>query len=520
MPPAKPAKKTAGASKRRATRQKRSQVSVPRVVGIGVSERSLDDLHQLLQTIPSQSGLAFVLIPHPDPAYHLSPELIAEWTRMPVTEARQDEPLLPNHVYSVPPNKFPAIKNGMLQLNEFKPRPGLQLPIDYFVDSPEKDSNANAIGIVMSETGADDTDLINLLSSVDLAMLCLDRQLRIKWITPGMQLLFGLRPSDVDRPVSEFPEALSGEGLVSDAQRVMEEQLVITKEVKLPDGHWYLRRLLPYRNAQGNVTGIAISIIDIHETKQYTESLLENQKNMASSLEQRVQERTRQLRELSVQLTLAEERERRTLARDLHDDLGQLLAVAKIKVSALEKMEKQEDFRERIHEINSILEQAHDSVHSLTFQLNPPILDELGLVAALEWLGDEMQRHYGLQVTFSDDGKPKDLDTPVKTILFRAVRELLINVAKHADVSSASVTSKRLNGQISIQVEDQGIGFEHQVHHQSVNLTNGGFGLLSVRERLSYIGGEMRVKSIPGDGTQVTLLAPLSGQTKDVRSPR
>ena len=149
-------------------------------------------------------------------------------------------------------------------------------------------------------------------------------------------------------------------------------------------------------------------------------------------------------------------------------------------------------------------------MHSLTFQLSPPILDELGLIAALQWLGEEMQRHYGLEVKTTDDDKPKPLTGPVKTILFRAVRELLINVAKHADVSRAIVTTTCTNGDIMIQVEDEGIGFVHNQKYKPAKICDGGFGLLSIRERLSYIGGEMRVESIPGDGTLVTLLAPLA----------
>jgi len=360
-------------------------------------------------------------------------------------------------------------------------------------------------------------DLKNLLSSSDIATLCLDRKLRIKWFTPGIQPLFNLLPGDVGRPIGDFSEAWCGDGLASDAKVVLQKQHAVTKEVTLPNRHWYLRRLLPYRDELNAVSGITATFTDITESKQQAEDMLASQKTTAESLEHRVAERTQQLRELSMQLTLAEERERRALAQDLHDDLGQLLAVAKIKVTALEKIEKVTELKQRIHEINAILEQAHASVHSLTFQLSPPILEELGLIPALEWLGEEMLHHYGLQVKTMDDGKPKFLDTSVRTILFRAVRELLINVAKHADVARAIVATSRVDNKIMIEVEDEGIGFEHQSHQphkKPANVGSGGFGLFSVRERLIYIGGEMRVESIPGDGTRVTLLAPLSKKTR------
>lgn len=357
-------------------------------------------------------------------------------------------------------------------------------------------------------------DLKNLLSSSDIASLCLDRQLHIKWFTPGIQPLFKLIPTDIGRSISDFAEVLSGDGFISDVKAVLKKHDRVSKELQLPNGSWYLRRVLPYRNEHDAITGTTITFADISEIKHNTEALLASQQLTAQTLEQRVQERTEQLRALSVEITLAEDRERRALARDLHDDLGQVLTVAKIKIAALEKLEKVADLKQRVAEINGILDKAHTAVRSLTFQLSPPILHELGLIAALEWLGEEMHRLYGLAVTINDDGKPKPMTMPVSTILFRAVRELLINVAKHAEVVDARVLTKRLGNQILIQVEDAGIGFHPHHKPKSAKDIAAGFGLLSVRERLSYIGGEMRTESVPGDGTIITLLAPLTVETR------
>lgn len=522
MTPSKPAKKAAAsARKRKVTKtQRRTPLgsATPCVVGIGASAGGLDALHHFLQAMPSDSGLAFVVIPHLDPTRQsMASEVIGKWTRMPVSEARHNERIVANHIYTIPPNKCLAIKDGNLRLSVPKQRYGQRQAFDYFIDSFDTQQKDRVVGIVLSNTDSDSVDLKNILSSSDIATLCLDRQLRIKWFTPGMQLLFNLLPGDTGRAISDFSEALCGGGLIDDAKTVLKNRQPVTKEVQLANHHWYLRRLLPYRDEHNEVSGITATFTDITESKQQTEAILASQKTMAESLEQRVLERTQQLRELSMQLTLAEERERRALAQDLHDDLGQLLAVTKIKVTALEKVERVTELKQRIHEINTLLEQAHASVHSLTFQLSPPILEELGLIAALEWLGEEMLLQYDLEVKIMDDSKPKFLDTPVRTILFRAVRELLINVAKHADVARAIVTTRRVDSKIMIEVEDEGIGFEHQIHQprkKPANGSSGGFGLLSVRERLIYIGGEMRVESIPGDGTRVTLLAPLSKKTR------
>lgn len=355
----------------------------------------------------------------------------------------------------------------------------------------------------VQELESTNSDLKNLLASSDIATLCLDRQLHIKWLTPGMQNIFKLLASDIGRPISAFSEALSGDGLVSDAKAVLKKLAPVEREVKLHSGRWYLRRTLPYRTADDHIGGVTITFADITESKRNAENL-----------EQRVLERTAQLRALTVELSLAEERERRALAQDLHDDLGQVLAAAKIKLSSLSKLEHVAELKKRLADIAQLLDHAHASIRSLTFQLSPPVLFELGLVPALEWLADEMRRLYDLQVQVLDDGAKKPLDTSVSTILFRAVRELLINVAKHAKVGGAKLTIQRQGKQIVLQVMDEGIGLNQAGRakpiRKSLESTPRGFGLLSVKERLDYIGGEMRIESVPGDGTLVTLIAPLA----------
>lgn len=349
------------------------------------------------------------------------------------------------------------------------------------------------------------SDMSNLLASSDIATLCLDRKLRIKWLTPGMQNVFNLIASDIGRPISDFSEALSGDGLIADAKSVLRKLAPLDREIRLGNGHWYIRRILPYRTEDDHIAGVTITFSDITESKRNSETL-----------EKRVLERTAQLRALTVEVSLAEERERRALAQDLHDDLGQILAAAKIKLSTLSKLEHVADLKRRCEEVGLLLDRAHTSVRSLTFQLSPPVLFELGLIPAIEWLADEMRRTYELKVKVIDDGVKKPLDMSVSTILFRAVRELLINVAKHAKVSEAKVSIERVRKLIVIHVLDEGVGLKHPRHDERGGPTSQplGYGLMSVRERLSYIGGDMHMESIPGDGTLVTLAAPLAATTR------
>jgi signal transduction histidine kinase len=197
---------------------------------------------------------------------------------------------------------------------------------------------------------------------------------------------------------------------------------------------------------------------------------------------------------------VAEERERRNLARDLHDDLGQLLSLAGIRLAQLREAPPGE-LPTRLGEIEKLVGDAQERTGSLTFRLSPPLLHDVGLAAAAEWLAEEIERTYGLRVSVDDDGRPKPLDEATRSILFRALRELLINVARHAQTSSAHVRLWRSDAEVGVSVDDDGVGFDSSVEPA-------GFGLVSVRERLRHVGGDMTIESVPGDGARVVLVAP------------
>lgn len=228
--------------------------------------------------------------------------------------------------------------------------------------------------------------------------------------------------------------------------------------------------------------------------------------------QQALREHTGKLRALAAALALAEERERRALAQDLHDDLGQMVALIKLKAAAMATLKLPPAQRQAFKECMAAVDETHRKLRAMTFRLSPPMLHDMGLIPALDWLADEIRQIYKLQVTLHDDGQPKPLDPSVSTTLFRAVRELLINVARHARVQAASVhvnveTVHDGGEKLNITVSDAGTGF----NPDAVSPTNGsgGFGLLSVRERISYLGGTMNIISNPGDGTTVMLSMPL-----------
>jgi signal transduction histidine kinase len=236
------------------------------------------------------------------------------------------------------------------------------------------------------------------------------------------------------------------------------------------------------------------------------ERAFEAARTTAEELERRVAERTEQLRALAAELEAAEDNERRQIARDLHDDLGQTLAAAQIRLAALCNDDSGE-VRAKATEVGALIDRANNAIRSLAAQLAPAVLHELGLVAALEWLSEEIERTFKLKVSVVDDGEPKPLSPEGRSILYRAVRELLINVAKHARTDSAVVECEAADYRVIVRVSDEGVGYDPQTAQSGIRR---GLGLITVRERLSNIGGSADVQSVLGRGTLVVLSAPLS----------
>lgn len=248
---------------------------------------------------------------------------------------------------------------------------------------------------------------------------------------------------------------------------------------------------------------------DITERKRTEQQLLD----MAAGLEEQVRLRTLQLRTVSAQLTMTEERERRLLAQELHDNLGQLLAVIKIKLTS---------FGEglpgsAIDQIVDLVNQADRSARMITRQLSPPVLGAQGLVPALEWLADEIQRQYQLVVHIDIEREPEPLIEEIQAVLYRSVRELLINVARHAGVGEASLSCLCDGSRLMLVVSDDGGGFDPDIC-RNPQPGSQGFGLGSIYERITNIGGEMEIDSSPGNGATITLTMPHSIATREIQS--
>jgi signal transduction histidine kinase len=214
------------------------------------------------------------------------------------------------------------------------------------------------------------------------------------------------------------------------------------------------------------------------------------------------------LRALASELVLAEERERRRLAEDIHDSIGQFLAICKLKLDVVASRVHEGDVSLVLDGARKLLTDVIAQTRSLTFQLSPAILYDVGLEAAVDELCTEMEKGHGLGITFHDDGAPKPITEDAMVLLFRAVRELLFNVVKHAHAKSVRVFIERRESRVMVRVEDDGVGFS--LDGDGSRKGAKGFGLFSIRQRLQNLGGDMDLASGPGQGTRVSLEMPLS----------
>ena len=330
-----------------------------------------------------------------------------------------------------------------------------------------------------------------------VALIGLDRH--VLKCNQAMADLVGRSPEDVvGRLCDELlacPWAGNDGCPVSRMQQTRHRECVL----RAMDDRWFSISADPLLDETGRPVGAVHILRDVTEQKQ---------------AEQRIHEYQRDLRSLASQLSLTEERERRRIAGALHDQIGQTLALSKIKLGALRKLATNEELALAVDELRELIGESIDYTRTLVFDLSPPILYEMGLGPALERLAENVHRRYRLRTEFVDDGQPKPLADDVRVVLFQSGRELLMNVVKHANADHAKVTVRREDSDILVTVQDEGVGFdpgETRLHARR----DGGFGLFHIRERLDHLGGRFDLWSRPGKGTVATLVAPLRQDTSD-----
>jgi two-component system CheB/CheR fusion protein len=481
-------------------------------------------------------------------------------------------------------------------------------------------------------------DLTNVLSSIEIPILLIGRDTKVRRFAPAAARVLQLRPADVGRQLSEMTGRLRVASTEMAAE-VLANLTPVERTLQDESGHWYQLTARPYLTLDNRIDGTVIAAFDIDPIKKATESLaLAQQERAREALERsenefrdvlttaaegilmtdatgsilfanpavtelfgyepeellgqpverlvpaRLRARHLELRatyleapaprrlgrdreivgvrkdgtELSLELTispvtrahgqlivcfvtdvtarraseqriaadqeklrqmafdaaLAEDRERRRIAADLHDQIGQSLALAQMKLRSLQEAGSAPA---AVEEAIALLAQSIADTRTLIFDLSPPILYELGLEDALSWLAEDLGKRWRMSIEVRDDGLPKPLGEATAGLLFRAVRELLGNVLKHAQTPAAQLLLRRSGDEVHISVEDHGVGFDP--HATVPSASSGGFGLFSVREQIHRLGGAMEIQSAPGAGTRVTLRLPLALEHARSSSP-
>lgn len=260
----------------------------------------------------------------------------------------------------------------------------------------------------------------------------------------------------------------------------------------------------PIRNERGEVVGVNVVALEVTSEVAAERALHEHR----DRLEELVRERTRQVRALAASLSQAEQQERARIAQVLHDDVQQLLYALQIQVKALRRAPDPARVQNELEGAQALLQKAIDVTRGVSVAMNPPVLRREGLAAALRWLATDMRDRYELDVSLDVDATDSDaLSESERSLLLHSTRELLFNVVKHAGVHRAALRAARRNGTMTIEVRDEGRGFNPQVIVERGVVS---FGLTTIRERLELNGGSLTASSAPGQGTSITITLPIT----------
>ncbi len=334
----------------------------------------------------------------------------------------------------------------------------------------------------------------------DYAIFLLDRDGRIASWNKGAQKILGYDEEDIigkhysvlyteDDIANNVPQRLLD--MAERDGKVKAWHLHSRKDGSLFDAETTITRL---QDRNGNLAGFAKVTRDVTELKRSEERIKKYQEGLKC---------------LANKLTLAEEHERRRIASELHDTIAQMLALAKIKLHTLKKPLQSTKFYRNLIEVYKYVDDSIRMTRMIISELSPPILYDLGLEPAIDWLLKRFGEQHNWRTEFRDDAEKKNITEEVRITLFISVRELLYNIAKYANAKNVSISIGRTGDYIEIVVQDDGLGFDLSkvpLHPDD----SGGFGLFSIKERLEHLGGKFTIESHIGKGTIATLTAPLS----------
>jgi PAS domain S-box-containing protein len=275
---------------------------------------------------------------------------------------------------------------------------------------------------------------------------------------------------------------------------------------------WFRARAVPLRNADGNIVRWYGTCSDIHDSKVLEQSIRDN----AMQLEKLVDSRTAELRRLSGRLMTMQDEERRRIAREIHDGLGQELAAAKMILDGILAKDKSPSLQQASVEASQLVDRAIQQVRTISHLLHPPLLDEVGLISALRWFLEGLSQRSGIEVDL--EVQPHSLGrlkSDLETAVFRIVQEALTNMFRHSGASHGHVRVVAQDGNITVTVTDDGKGIDDDVIQQRPDSV--GVGIGGMRQRVMELGGTLRLLNAnPGTIVEVVIPTPRAQETVPV----
>ena len=379
---------------------------------------------------------------------------------------------------------------------------------------------------------------ITLSSITDFAYV-FDRSGRFIYMNQALLDLWGLKFEDAagkDFFELNYPDELAAK-LQRQIRQVFDTKTGLTDETPYTSptgaGGYYEYIFRPVFDAEGNVEVVAGSTRDITERKRVEEELRQSQEHLrilAETLETKVQTRTlelelrnnevlaqsEQLRDLSVRLIETQDHERRRIARELHDSAGQTIAALLMNLARIQTAVKSSnpELASLAEETRKYTEDLSQEIRTTSYLLHPPLLDEIGLQAALNWYAEGLKQRSGLDLQLNIHPEFERQARDIELTIFRIVQECLTNIHRHSDSKTARIRIACEDAHVVLEVVDAGRGIPPEVLAKIQD--NAGVGLRGIRERVRQFGGQFRIESHEGSGTAVLVTLPLAASRNEI----
>ncbi|MCD9188318.1 MAG: PAS domain S-box protein [Pyrinomonadaceae bacterium] len=515
------------------------------IVGIGASVEDVQFLKEFFRNVSPDSGLAFVVILHLSPGYESSPaEVLQAVAPIPVTQVKKRVRVKPDHIYFIPPNRHLTMNDGVIELTANSETEDLRAPVDRLFRTLAEPSAARAVAVILSGTGANGSMRLkrvrerggNLYVEVNASGADLDGERlvleivrdaaerrksedvlleseeRFRFLIESAKdyAIFTLTPDGIINSWNAGAEKIFGWteaeiiGKPSEIIFTAEDRAkgVPAKELKTalrkgraPDERFHIRK----DGVRFYVSGVVTLLRDAN-------GKLQGFVKIARDLTERLEaEKAIRDKEMLQKLVGALEDERRRIARDLHDELGQKLTSLRLNLEKIRKMSENEAMSREIDKIGLLAKSIDKGIDFLAWELRPAALDQLGLIPALDNYVKQWTLFSGVRAELlASRLKKRRFVREIETNLYRIVQEALNNIYKHAGANNVEVLLERRGDLIVLIIQDDGRGF----NVKNKKTRGKGIGLIGMEERAALVRGTLEIESAPGEGTTIFVRVP------------